>query len=162
MKKFLYIVILFLLSNLFYAQKNFQLSAKSGDTELDASLEEINVKAKVDLPLFKNDMKIEFGISDQKLDNMLISLDMSPADVYMTLELAKMTQKKEDDVLKVYNTNKTKGWGAIAKELGIKPGSPEFHALKGKAKNKKEKGPKKEDKGNGKGPGNSGKGKGKK
>jgi len=132
---------LFLVANL-AAQKNFQLSAKSGDTELDASLDEINVKAKLDVPFFKNDMKVEFGVSDQKLDDMLISLNMSPADVYMTLEMAKSTKKSEDEVLKVYNINKTKGWGAIAKEMGIKPGSPEFHALKGKAKNKKEKGPK--------------------
>jgi hypothetical protein len=30
----------------------------------------------------------------------------------------------------VYKQSKGKGWGVIAKELGIKPGSPEFHALK--------------------------------
>ena len=33
-------------------------------------------------------------------------------------------------VLSVYRGNKKKGWGAIAKKLGIKPGSAEFHALK--------------------------------
>jgi hypothetical protein len=27
-------------------------------------------------------------------------------------------------------TKKGQGWGVIAKSLGIKPGSPEFHALK--------------------------------
>jgi hypothetical protein len=29
-----------------------------------------------------------------------------------------------------YQASKGKGWGVIAKELGIKPGSPAFHALK--------------------------------
>ena len=29
-----------------------------------------------------------------------------------------------------YGAKKGQGWGAIAKDLGIKPGSAEFHALK--------------------------------
>jgi len=29
-----------------------------------------------------------------------------------------------------YRSGKAKGWGALAKSLGIKPGSKEFHALK--------------------------------
>jgi hypothetical protein len=33
-------------------------------------------------------------------------------------------------VVDVYKKNRGKGWGVIAKSLGIKPGSPEFHALK--------------------------------
>ncbi|MBL7917270.1 MAG: hypothetical protein JNM96_02665 [Bacteroidia bacterium] len=165
MKKTLSIIAALMITIGASAQKNFQLSAKSGDTELDASLDEINVKAQLDVPLFKNDLKLEFGVSDSKLDKMLVSMDMSPADVYMTLETARITKKTDDDVLKAFTANKTKGWGAIAKEMGIKPGSPEFHALKGKAKNKKGKGggPKKggaEQGGGGPAKGN-GKGKGK-
>jgi len=30
-----------------------------------------------------------------------------------------------------YKKHKGNSWGALAKELGIKPGSEEFHALKG-------------------------------
>jgi len=33
-------------------------------------------------------------------------------------------------VLSVYHYHAGKGWGAIARELGIKPGSSQFHALK--------------------------------
>ena len=68
---------------------------------------------------------------------------MKAGDIYMVLEIGKLTNKPPDEVVKVYQANKKKGWGAIAKELGIKPGSPEFHALKGdadsKAKKSKEK-----------------------
>jgi hypothetical protein len=32
--------------------------------------------------------------------------------------------------MKEYQVHKGKGWGVIAKNLGIKPGSKEFHALK--------------------------------
>ena len=34
--------------------QNFSLQAKSGDVELDASLNDINIKAKADISLFKN------------------------------------------------------------------------------------------------------------
>ena len=39
-------------------------------------------------------------------------------------------------MVEVYKSNKSKGWGAIAKEMGIKPGSAEFHAMKKSMKSK--------------------------
>lgn len=139
--------------------QNFSLSAKSGDTELDASLSDINVKAKADIKLFKKDLSVEFNIGESKIDKML-EIQLSPADVYMVCEVATATKKEPDAVVECYKKNKDKGWGVIAKEMGIKPGSAEFHALKNKAKNKKGKGPKKKEengnqsqKGNGKGHG---------
>ena len=48
----------------------------------------------------------------------------------MIFQLGQMSGKQPDRVMAVYTPNKKKGWGAIAKELGIKPGSAEFHALK--------------------------------
>jgi hypothetical protein len=33
-------------------------------------------------------------------------------------------------VIEQYRSSKGKGWGVLAKSLGIKPGSKEFHALK--------------------------------
>jgi hypothetical protein len=33
-------------------------------------------------------------------------------------------------VVREYKAHKGQGWGVIAKNLGIKPGSKEFHALK--------------------------------
>jgi hypothetical protein len=142
--------------------QNFSLQAKSGDVELDASLNDINVKAKLDLPLFKKDLAVEFNIGEPKIDKLIVDMKMSPADAYMTLQVANMTKKEPDVVAQSYSVNKDKGWGVIAKEMGIKPGSPEFHALKGKAKGKKDKGNKGES-GNGNGNGNSkGNSKGKK
>jgi hypothetical protein len=134
--------------------QNFSLAAKSGDSELDVSLSEMNIKAKTDLTLFKKDLSVEFNYGEDKIDNML-KAQLSPADVYMTLQVADLVKKEPETVLTSYQKNKDKGWGVIAKEMGIKPGSAEFHALKGKAKNKKDKA----GKGNGKG---GGKGKGKK
>jgi hypothetical protein len=41
-----------------------------------------------------------------------------------------MAHRPPETVVQTYQTHKGKGWGVIAKELGIKPGSREFHALK--------------------------------
>jgi hypothetical protein len=41
-----------------------------------------------------------------------------------------MAGKPPEYVAERYKSGKGKGWGALAKSLGIKPGSKEFHALK--------------------------------
>ena len=145
--------------------QNFEVSAKSGDTELDANLNEINIRAKTDLKIFKKDLALEFNVGEDKVDKMVVDMNMSPADAFMTLQVASLTKKDPEVVMNSFKVNKDKGWGAIAKEMGIKPGSPEFHALKGKAKDKKDKGNKGKGKPENAGPEKvkgGGKGKGKK
>ncbi len=48
----------------------------------------------------------------------------------MVYQLGQMSRQPTERVIDVYQSGKGKGWGVIAKELGIKPGSREFHALK--------------------------------
>jgi hypothetical protein len=55
---------------------------------------------------------------------------MAPADVYMAAKVRILAHRSWDEVLREYKENKGKGWGVIAKNLGIKPGSREFHKLK--------------------------------
>ena len=43
-----------------------------------------------------------------------------------TLELSNYLNRPVYDVYSCYNKNKGKGWGVIAKEMGIKPGSDQF------------------------------------
>jgi hypothetical protein len=54
----------------------------------------------------------------------------NPADAYIVLRLGEMSGKPPSQIYRKYKQNKGKGWGALAKSLGIKPGSEEFHALK--------------------------------
>lgn len=140
------------------AQNTINFSAKSGDAELDISLADLNAKAKLDLSVFKKDMSVSFGITEGKLDKFLVT--MQPADVFMSLQIGKLVSKPVDEVVKSYEKNKSKGWGVIAKEMGIKPGSKEFHELKGNAKAKGHGKPDGKGNGGGNGKGN-GKGKGK-
>ncbi len=144
MKKFLTstAIALICFSHFVIAQYN------TGDDELNKSLLTIDADAKLDFGVFKVDLSLSYDITEKKIEYLSVDIEMSAGDIYMSLELAKITEKSIDLVVEVYQANKTKGWGVIAKELGIKPGSPEFHARKGKAKDK---GSKEKGKGKGKG-----------
>ena len=157
MKKTILSFALLLISGLLIAQTSLSFSAKSGDSELDLTLSDMNTTASANFSVFKQDMAVSYNVTQQKIDYLKVTIKMFPADIYMTLEIGKITGKSIDEVVKVYQANKGKGWGVIAKELGIKPGSKEFHALKGNAKNKKDKlKQKKGNSGSNNGKGNSG------
>lgn len=124
----------------------------TGDDDLNRSLVTIDADASINFGAFRADLSGSYNVSENKIDHLSVNIGMTAGDIYMTLELAKITGKTIDQVVIVYQQNRGKGWGVIAKDLGIKPGSPEFHALKGNAKSK----------GNKASNGNNGKGNGKK
>ncbi len=97
--------------------------------DLDGFLQRLNVQAKADLGKYSIQLAAQFGVPQAQVTAIISKTD-SPADAFMCLQLGRMTQKAPETVLRTYQGNKGKGWGAIARELGIKPGSPEFHALK--------------------------------
>lgn len=110
---------------------------KTGDAEMDAQLLTYNDVAKADKSGFMSDMQNTFGITQKNLDYMF-SINMLPGEIYFALELSVAVGKPIEAVVDFYEANRDKGWGYIAQEMGIKPGSPEFHALKGKVKTKNE------------------------
>ncbi len=117
---------------------NAQIS--TGNSEMDADLSLINVNAKLDFGAFKTNLNLTYNISEKKIDYLSISVKMEPAEIYLALELTKLSGKSIDDVVEIYKVHKEKGWGYIAKQVGIKPGSPEFHKLKENVKIKGSKG----------------------
>lgn len=96
---------------------------------LDSFMANLNVQARADLPGFKAGISAQFGVPLPQVD-MVFAQVAAPADVFMTFQLGQMANKPAPVVLQTYHTSKSKGWGVMAKELGIKPGSAEFHALK--------------------------------
>ena len=90
---------------------------------------DFNIKAEADTSGFKAKLSTRFQISDVHINAVLSNVD-KPADAYMVLRLGEMSNKPPEYVIKEYKARKGKGWGALAKSLGIKPGSKEFHALK--------------------------------
>ena len=97
--------------------------------DLNDFIHRVNEQAKTDIKNFNTKLSAQFGVPIPKVDEILRAV-AAPADAFMVLQLGKMTGKQPDMVVKTYQANRDKGWGVIAKELGIKPGSPEFHALK--------------------------------
>jgi len=96
---------------------------------LDDFLNSVNVQARVDLPGFSAKVSTQFGVPVAQVQAVLQSVPQ-PADAFMVFQLGQFAKVPSDRVMEVYKPSKKKGWGAIAKELGIKPGSAEFHALK--------------------------------
>ncbi len=96
---------------------------------LEAFLENLNVQARADMNGFSLKVSAQFGVSVPQVQAVIKTVAV-PADAFMVFQLGQMAQQPPDAVVRVYQGNRGKGWGVIAKSLGIKPGSPEFHALK--------------------------------
>jgi hypothetical protein len=92
-------------------------------------LQSLNIRAEADPSGFRAQLDTRFKIGNTEI-NAVIGNVPKPADAYMVLRLAEMSHQPTDYVIKQYQSGKGQGWGALAKSLGIKPGSPEFHALK--------------------------------
>jgi len=129
-----------------------QVKYNTGSLEFDKDLGIINANAKLDLKTFKLNTSVSHNIPIPKIEELLKI--MEPAEIILAKDVADAVNKPIDTVVDSYKANKDKGWGVIAKEMGIKPGSPEFHALKGKTKKNKENHGKSGEKGKGNSKGN--------
>ena len=96
---------------------------------LDNFLSNLNIQARADLPGFSARVSAQFGIPLAQV-HATIGTVREPADAFMVFQLGHMTGNPPERVMEVYESHRGKGWGVIAKRLGIKPGSAEFHALK--------------------------------
>jgi len=96
---------------------------------LEGFLNEVDLRASRDLGSFRADLRLTFDVSDGTLDG-LFRIMSEPSDVYMCLRLSEVAHQPIDRVVEEHRQHKGQGWGVIAKNLGIKPGSEEFHALK--------------------------------
>ncbi|TNF46986.1 hypothetical protein EP232_03990 [bacterium] len=92
-------------------------------------VKDFNMKAEADGDGFKAQLSARFKIGDAQVKVVVGNCD-SPADAYIVLRFGEMSGKSMDYVLSKYKANKHQGWGVLAKSLGIKPGSSEFHSLK--------------------------------
>ena len=135
----------------------------TGDQELNATLVSVNTEANMNLPDFKSKLATTYNTTLPKVE-LCFKAGMTAGDAYIAFEISLLAKKPIETVITTFKKNKGKGWGVIAKEMGIKPGSPAFHQLKkntkaksGKVKPSK-KGGKPKENGN-YGNGNSGNGK---
>jgi hypothetical protein len=92
-------------------------------------IQDLNIRATADPSGFKAQLGARFKIGNAEINTVIGNVE-KPADAYMVLRLGEMSHQPTDYVMKQYRSGKGKGWGVLAKSLGIKPGSKEFHDLK--------------------------------
>jgi hypothetical protein len=100
----------------------------TGDSDVDKRISEINIGAKSDYEGYKKEMTKQFGVSSGEVDRYVKQQKLDPGDVYYGSVLARETNRSVSDIMTKYE--KTRGWGKVAKDLGIQPGSEQFHNLK--------------------------------
>lgn len=118
-------------------------SPRTGDVWVDTQLGDMNRYARDDRNGFIDDVVNSFGAPRYVVNQYVVDRRWAPGDVYYACALAHRMRVPCQNVLNDYGKNHGQGWGVIAKRMGIKPGSAEFHALKntvgksnGKFKNK--------------------------
>ena len=92
-------------------------------------IKDFNIKAEADPSGFKAKLEARFNIGNAEINTVLSTVDNS-ADAYIVFRLAEMSGQPTEKIIRKYKSGKGKGWGVLAKSLGIKPGSKEFKALK--------------------------------
>ncbi len=92
-------------------------------------MQDLNIRATTDPSGFRAQLGARFKIGNAEINAVIGNVE-KPADAYMVLRLGEMSHQPPDYVIRQYRSGKGKGWGVLAKSLGIKPGSREFHALK--------------------------------
>ena len=78
---------------------------------------------------YRTRLALRFHLGDAELKTVIRDSG-GRADAYMVLRLAEISKQPRAQVIRQYRRYKGKSWGKLAKSLGIKPGSREFHALK--------------------------------
>ena len=96
---------------------------------LESFLKDLNVQARVDMEGFSARVSSQFGVPTVQVKAVIGSV-REPADAFMCFQLGQWTRQPAEQIVNTYKSNQSKGWGVLAKQIGIKPGSAEFHALK--------------------------------
>ncbi len=104
----------------------FATSAAAADFDW---MRDFNIRAEADQSGFRARLVTRFHLNEIQIKTVIGNVER-PADAFMVLRLGEMSGKPPEYVIEKYKSGKGKGWGALAKSLGIKPGSKEFHALK--------------------------------
>ncbi len=107
-------------------------SPRTGDVWLDTRLGEINTYGRSDPDYFYDDMYSSYGVPRDYVRELYTDRRWAPGDIYYACALAQMLDRPCREIVSDYDRHPGQGWGALAKRMGIKPGSEQFHALKGR------------------------------
>lgn len=106
------------------------VNLRTGDAFLDARLGDINVGVGGNLDGYIDDVVVHYGAPRVVIQELVVERHYPPADVTLIAGYAQALHVPVTQVADTYARHRGQGWGAIARELGVKPGSAEFHAMK--------------------------------
>ena len=109
---------------------SFGWNPRSGDVWVDSQLNDVNRYGSRYREPFVDEMVRYYGAPRGLVTELLVTRRWAPGDVYYACSIAQTLGRPCRYVVDQWDRNHGKGWGAVAKELGIKPGSAEFHRLK--------------------------------
>jgi hypothetical protein len=112
----------------------FGQGADTGDRRLDQYLRYMNQEGKADPEGFVRMLSQKHGIPEEEILQARKQHRLEPADLYMASFLAQKSRRRVLDVAAQYKENQGQGWGVMAQNMGIKPGSAEFKQMKSEAK----------------------------
>lgn len=104
---------------------------RTGDITIDQDLGYMNDYGRRDRGYFVDDIVSGYGAPRYLVNDLLDNRGWDPGDVYYASALAYELRRPLSDVVRERDRNRGQGWGVVAQRMGIKPGSAEFHALKG-------------------------------
>lgn len=103
---------------------------RSGDVWVDTWLADMNRYGTRYREPFIDELVRYHGAPRDLVTDLLITRRWAPGDVYYACTIAQVIGRPCRYVVDEWERNHGQGWGVVAKRLGIKPGSDEFHRLK--------------------------------
>lgn len=101
----------------------------TGDVWLDTRIGEVDTYGRRYRDPFITEV-VGLGAPRSLVVELLDTRRWSPGDIYIACTIASVLGIGCARVVERHDRNPGRGWGRIAQDLGIRPGSPEFHALK--------------------------------
>lgn len=103
---------------------------RSGDVWVDTQLADMNRYGTRYRDPFIDEMVRYHGAPRDLVTDLLVNRRWAPGDVYYACTIAQVIGRPCRYVVAEWERDHGQGWGVMAKRLGIKPGSAEFHRLK--------------------------------
>lgn len=107
----------------------FGWNPRSGDVWMDVWLGDMNRYGNRYRDPFVDEL-VRYHAAPRDLVIDLLARRWAPGDIYFACALAKLAGRPCRYVVELWERDHGQGWGAMAKRLGIKPGSAQFHQLK--------------------------------
>jgi len=106
----------------------------TGDRKLDSLLGRINLQERSDPDGFILHLSRSTNVPEAEIRLARTRYELNAGDTYMSTILSRILNRSVGDVAEEYAKNRDQGWGVMARNRGIKPGSPEFHRMKADAR----------------------------